>query len=247
MESATHQQNWLASFRRRLARTGDLEPGQAKLRIAIGFMVVAYIFFPWTTEESYSKDFLSIGDTTVTLAGFMSILYSSCSLAIFAAIIINPVTSPVRRVIGTVLDTLSLSFLMFHSGDASVPLFFIYLWVILGNGFRYGVNYLYISQATSIAGFLVVVLGGEYWQQNQSFGTSLFMMLCLLPLYAAFLLKKLHSAIAMAKQANDAKSRFLANMSHELRTPFKRRHRHGRIAAGDKVKLRAAGTCKFNA
>ena len=45
-------------------------------------------------------------------------------------------------------------------------------------------------------------------------------MLCLLPLYASFLLKKLHAAIDMAKQANEAKSRFLANMSHELRTPL---------------------------
>jgi len=220
MESALHKKSWLAGFQRRLARTGDLEPGQAKLRIAIGFLVVAYIFVPWTAEDSYSKELLTIAGASVSLAGFMSILYSTCSLAIFAAIVINPVASPVRRVVGTILDTLSLSYLMFHSGDASVPLFFIYLWVILGNGFRYGVNYLYISQASSIVGFLVVILGGEYWQQNQSFGTSLFMMLCLLPLYAAFLLKKLHAAIDMAKQANDAKSRFLANMSHELRTPL---------------------------
>ena len=220
MESALHKKSWLSGFQRRLARTVDLEPGQAKLRIAIGFLVVAYIFFPWTAEESYSKELLTIGGTSLSLAGFMSILYSTCSLAIFAAIVVKPVASPVRRVVGTILDTLSLSYLMFHSGDASVPLFFIYLWVILGNGFRYGVNYLYISQASSVVGFLVVIIGGEYWQQNQSFGTSLFMMLCLLPLYAAFLLKKLHAAIDMAKQANDAKSRFLANMSHELRTPL---------------------------
>jgi len=220
MESTTHQQNWLANLNNRLARTGDLEPGQAKLRIAIGFLVVAYIFIPWTAEESYARSIVSIGGMDFSLAAFMSIIYTSSSLAIFAAILINPVPSPIRRVTGTVLDFVSLSFLMFHSGDSSVPLFFIYLWVILGNGFRYGVNYLYISQGIGIIGFSIVVLWGNYWEQNQSFWASLFLMLCLLPLYAAFLLKKLHAAIAMAKQANDAKSRFLANMSHELRTPL---------------------------
>ncbi len=220
MESETPKKSLFTNLRLRLAKTGDLEPGQAKLRIAIGLILVAYVFFPWATEESYSKEILTVGNAAFSLAGFISLIYTTCSLAIFAAIVVNPVASPIRRIIGTALDTTSLSFLLFHSGDASVPLFFIYLWVILGNGFRYGIKYLYISQAISILGFFVVILWGEYWQQNQHFGTSLLIMMCLLPLYAAFLLKKLHAAIDMAKQANDAKSRFLANMSHELRTPL---------------------------
>ena len=122
----------------------------------------------------------------------------------------------------------SLSILMFYTGAEVVPLFLIYLWVILGNGFRFGLTNLYISQAIAIAGFSVVILWGDYWQEHRSFGVSLLLMLCLLPLYAAFLIKKLHAAVAMAKQANEAKSRFLANMSHELRTPL-----NGVIGMGD--------------
>lgn len=117
---------------------------------------------------------------------------------------------------------------MFNAGSESFPLFFIYLWVVLGNGFRYGIKYLYVSHAISIIGFLVVILWGDYWQQHRNFGISLFLMLLLLPLYAAFLLKKLHAAVDSAKQANEAKSRFLANMSHELRTPL-----NGVIGMGD--------------
>ena len=73
-----------------------------------------------------------------------------------------------------------------------------------------------------ILGFTVAVLGGEYWQhpQHEPFGFSLLFLLVLIPLYSAFLITKLHAAIATAKQANEAKSRFLANMSHELRTPL---------------------------
>ncbi len=220
MESVLLNKSWIKKLQSRLEKTGDQEPGQAKLRIAIGILVVIYIFLPIGTDESFSKTLFSLAGVGFSLATSMSLLYSSCSLAIFAAILIKPEVSPIRRVVGIALDALTLSFLMFHSGDGSVPLFFIYLWIILGNGFRYGIKYLYICQAISIIGFFGVIFGGAYWVENRSFASSLFIMLCLLPLYAAFLLKKLHAAVDMARQANYAKSRFLANMSHELRTPL---------------------------
>jgi two-component system sensor histidine kinase RpfC len=107
-------------------------------------------------------------------------------------------------------------------------LFVLYPWVILGNGFRYGTRYLFVSQVIAIAGFLVAIFWGDFWQEHRAFGVSLLLMLILLPIYAAFLIEKLHAAIDMAKQANEAKSRFLANMSHELRTPL-----NGVIGVGD--------------
>ena len=213
MELDKKKANWLARLKQRLSGTGDSEPEQAKLRLVIGFPLIIYFCFPWGANETLST-------TIVSLASLIVILFYSNALAIFVAIILNPVASPKRRICGAVLDMTSLSVLMFHAGGESVPLFFIYLWVILGNGFRYGLKYLFISQAVSVLGFFVVIYWGEYWQDNRSFGVSLFLMLCLLPLYASFLLKKLHAAIDMAKQANQAKSRFLANMSHELRTPL---------------------------
>ncbi len=213
MKPAKNKTNWITRVNQRLSKTGDSEPEQAKLRLIIGFPLVIYFCFPWGANEVFAE-------TIASLASIIVILFYTNALAIFIAIISNPVSSPKRRICGAVLDMTSLSVLMFHAGGESVPLFFIYLWVILGNGFRYGVIYLYISQGISILGFFVVIYWGEYWQDNRSFGVSLFLMVCLLPLYASFLLKKLHAAIDMARQANDAKSRFLANMSHELRTPL---------------------------
>lgn len=228
MESVSDNRNWAKCIRRRLSKTGDQEPGQVLLRLAIGILVVIYIFLPIGHDDAYSKVLFTLSGVNFSLATTLSFLYTLSSLAIFAAILIHPVTSPLRRIFGITLDALTLSFLMLHSGDGSVPLFFIYLWIILGNGFRYGLKYLFICQAISVIGFLGVILANDYWIEHKSFATSLFMMLCLLPLYAAFLLKKLHEAIDMAKQANNAKSRFLANMSHELRTPL-----NGVIGMGD--------------
>lgn len=221
MESIESKSGFLARLNRRLKGTGDSEPEQAKLRLAIGFVVMLYLCLPWAADQTFNETILSP-------ASLIVLLFYTLAMIIFAAIIIHPVASQFRRVCGSTLDLGSMSILMFYSGSESVPLFLIYLWVILGNGFRFGLANLYISQAISIVGFSIVVGWGEFWVENRSFGISLFLMLCLLPLYAAFLIKKLHAAVDMAKQANLAKSRFLANMSHELRTPL-----NGVIGMGD--------------
>jgi two-component system sensor histidine kinase RpfC len=211
----------LARLNHRLKRTGDSEPEQAKLRLAICFIVVAYIIIPWGQGET-------LVSTITSLAGIMGTIYYSFALVIFAAIVAYPKASQLRRICGAVLDMGMLSWLMYYSGAETVPFFLIYLWVILGNGFRFGLTNLYISQGIAIVGFSSVVIWGEYWQQHLIFGISLLLTICLLPLYAGFLIKKLHAAVNMAKQANEAKSRFLANMSHELRTPL-----NGVIGMGD--------------
>ena len=185
------------------------------LRLAIGSLVLLYFFPAWPHNDSFAVQWQTVPQLLIA-----ETLYFLGAVGVFAAIVISPTQSPVRRVIGSVFDMTGLSTLMFFAGEESVPFFLIYLWVILGNGFRYGVGYLYISQAIAVTGFLVVIVWGNYWEEHIIFGVSLFLMLCLLPIYSAFLLKKLHASIQLAKQANEAKSRFLANMSHELRTPL---------------------------
>jgi two-component system, sensor histidine kinase RpfC len=204
---------WPGSLNHRLKQTGDSKPEQAKLRLAIGVLLIGYFCLPWGTDLSFTE-------VVTSFPSIITLTYYSLALAIFTAIVSHPVPSPIRRVCGASLDMISLSIVMFHSRDTSVPLFVLYLWVILGNGFRYGINYLYISQAIAICGFGIATIWGSYWQENRAIATSLMLMLCLLPIYSAFLFKNLHSAISMAEQANEAKSRFLANMSHELRTPL---------------------------
>ncbi|OUR73557.1 hybrid sensor histidine kinase/response regulator [Methylophaga sp. 42_8_T64] len=206
----------LAKLKQRLAQTTDSEPEQAvKIRLSLGIGLILYFCFPWADGETFF-DAISSQPSLITLS------YYLVAVLIAASLIVNPKPSPVRRVMGILLDLVSLSIVMFLAGSESVFLFVLYLWVILGNGFRYGVNYLYISLVVGLIGFSIAITWGHYWQGNeqQSFAISLILLLIVVPLYSAFLINKLHAAITAAKFANEAKSRFLANMSHELRTPL---------------------------
>ena len=203
----------IEEIRKRIVKSGDSESEQALFRLIIGVAIILYFIVPWSADSSFQQAF-SLLLNIVILGSYL------LAVGIFASILIDPSPSPVRRVIGILLDMSSLSALLFLTSEEHTPLFVFYLWVVLGNGFRYGIKYLYISHAVSIVGFSTVLIWGDYWRQNQSVALSLLIILIAIPLYSSFLLKKLHSAIASAKQANEAKSRFLANMSHELRTPL---------------------------
>jgi len=207
---------WWHKLQQRLARIQDSEPEQAiKIRLTIALLLVFYFCIPWQQDSTFTE-------TIFSHASLITLSFFSGTLLIATAIILNPVKSPIRRVAGIFLDLTSLSVLMFFAGEESVFMYALYLWVILGNGFRFGINYLYISLLVGLIGFGTVVTWSEYWQDvhHQPFGLSLIILMLLVPLYAAFLINKLHAAIATAKFANEAKSRFLANMSHELRTPL---------------------------
>lgn len=213
----------LEQLKTRLQKTGDSEPEQVMLRLIIGVLLIAYFCLPWAEGETFAQAFTSV-------SSLITVGYYSCSLTLFLALVLNPTQSPIRRVFGIILDLVSLSVLMFLVGSESIYIFGIYIWVILGNGFRYGPTYLYISLAIGLIGFTSAITWGNYWQnlEHKEFAFSLLFLLVLIPAYTAFLIKKLHAAIAIAKQANEAKSHFLANMSHELRTPL-----NGVIGMGD--------------
>ena len=202
--------NPLTWIRTRLATRSDTEHEQALLRV---FILVAFFGYLIPDATRHSADW-------VYASWLMTATYTLATLAILGCILAWPQPSPARRVIGNVLDVVTITFFMLEGNDHTAPLVSLYLWVTFGCGFRFGANYLRISLALSTVGFITVLSVSDYWVLNRTLGIGLLVGMIALSLYVLTLIKRLYEAIERAEAANQAKRKFVSSMSHELRTPL---------------------------
>ncbi|WP_169747448.1 ATP-binding protein [Belnapia moabensis] len=142
------------------------------------------------------------------------------SLAIFGHIRWRPALSTPRRSVALLLDMGFLTWFLHIGGALAAPFFPIYVWVMLGNGARFGVPWLAAAMATFALGFGWVIATTPFWQDLPHLSVGLLIAPAILGIYAMTLIRKLSQARQLAEQANEAKGQFLTSVSHELRTPL---------------------------
>lgn len=202
----------LGRFFRSLGWTGSPEQEQGILRIIIPMSFLGYLFIDRPDVNS---------ETELWTKGITFILaFLTFAVILFSTTLKWPQKSVARRIIGIISDIGALSYGLFLTGPMGAPWYGVFLWVTLGNGFRYGEKYLYVSCVASLGGFAAVVATTPYWSANIELSIGLAVTLLVIPAYSGVLIRRLNEALHRADSASRAKSDFLSCMSHEIRTPL---------------------------
>jgi two-component system sensor histidine kinase RpfC len=184
------------------------EKEQAKLRI----IFVSLFFF----HQLYTYLF---GDGSQGILFFLGMLLLAVSI-FYVYTYLNDSPSIKNQYFAIFLDASSVTAGMMITQSTGILFYGIYLWIIVGNGLRYSVNHLILSHILSIIGFALVICLNDYWHNDFTIASGLFLTLVFIPLYIYKLINRMNQAIQQAQEANKAKSAFIANVSHEIRTPL---------------------------
>ena len=192
------------------------EVSQAKARLGVCLFALAYMavwaFFSGAVSRAI----------VWTVGG-----YTAFSAFWFALVRLRPGEFAWRR-ISVIVGDLGINTFFMHALQAKGAFFYpLYLWIIVGNGVRYGPRYLMLAMAVGVAYFGPMLFWSPYWKANAVAGSGLLAGLVVLPVFYLALIRNLHLAnarlsreVERSQAAVRAKTEFLANMSHELRTPM---------------------------
>jgi two-component system, sensor histidine kinase RpfC len=195
----------------RLKDRPDTEHEQALVRVALWLGVGVYLLVPHVMGERTDNAI-----HTLLPSGAFVLL----SLGIFGAILVHPGVSPVRRLIGAIGDSAAASYFMIQLGVEGLLLYVFYLWIIFGNGFRYGRFYLLNTLVLSVVGFSLVLVFSPFWHDHFGAGISLIVGMIGISLYVLTLVNRLSDALDGAQTVVAAQRRFVSTLSHEMGTPL---------------------------
>jgi diguanylate cyclase (GGDEF)-like protein len=168
-----------------LARDRRTERSQAVARLMIAGLVSGYLLVDRTLDRE--SPFMSPGL-------LFALSFLAYSILHYLWILRWPQPSIPRRGVAIVADIGAISLLLHMLGEFGAFLYPVYLWVIVGNGLRFGVPYLFFALAVGLVAFAIVGQVSPFWSEHGKLGFGLLIGMGVLPLFYATLLRELERA-----------------------------------------------------
>ena len=161
----------LTSPRARPGAHSDPEREQALLRL----LMIGFVFALIALVGSRT-------DVKIFVGALLAV-----ALGIFVATYAWPGPTAWRRLVGMMFDVGATTWYLWLSDAAGVMMIGVYLYVCVGNLFRYGRGYAALCQVLCIAGFVAALIAVPYWQAHRVEGIGLLITLIVVPLYVSHL------------------------------------------------------------
>lgn len=215
----------LASFRKLQLERAEFE--QALLRPVFHGVFLSYLFF---------SDFHRSVSVLPQINRELIWIFFLYSFLVLVSFYFKPTKSITRRVTGIVADVTAISYVLAFTGEIGAAWVGVYIWIVVGNGGRFGKAYLLLATFLAATGFWITTSFNDFWQDHLALAIGTLFTIIGISLFTYTLFGRLNKEKLKAIAANKAKSEFLARMSHEIRTPL-----NGIIGTGDLLK-----TCRLN-
>ena len=162
----------------------DEELSQAKARTAAWLISLIYFL-----AVNYWADISTATFQAALLVfGLFGVYVFTITLLLFR----YPGNYPLRRVMTIIIDIIGVSAAMSLVGEYAAFFYPLYLWIIIGNGIRFGIVYLFIAMTIGTIGFTFLINQSNYWIEQQYLSYGLLSGCFVLPLFFVSLIRRLH-------------------------------------------------------
>ena len=179
-------------------RPADLELEQCYIRLGVPIPLLVLWYGFWLARTDSIEAFYGL-----FIMGAFSVY------ALFNCLHVKhfPGENRFRRVVSIVVDQSSCFVGMLMTGGLGGVVLFLPLWISLGNGIRFGVNWMAGSVTLALAGIAGLGLLSPYWSQHATWLVGLGLLNVAIPLYLTRLIGGFHAnRRQLASYADEMKS-----------------------------------------
>lgn len=193
----------------------DTEVQQSRVRLTIAILLVSYLLVTASLKGGGLMQERWVQPLLLCYA-----LYALAVSTLWLIALKYPGHYPIRRLSRITLDSGVTAFSIIVHPWTMMPTYVLLLWVVLGNGMRYGHGYLIVATLVAQIALVAIYILSPFTTVAVYMAATLSLTAIAVPYYAWLLLERVSREREAAQTASLSKSRFLAQASHDLRQPL---------------------------